>query len=298
MTHRIPSIPALSMVLTLGACGDNGVSGTDTATTGTTTGTTTETTTTTGPGTTTAATTTTTGTTTEAPTTTEPGTTTEGAESTTIRVVHLSPDAPTVDIFANAGATAPVVDALALRNASTVTVPAGEYAFSITPDNRPIDQAVFEVPPQTYEAGKAYTLVALGKLADKSFDVIRLEDELAGIDATTVRLQVTHAASAATFAQVDVWTGPRADMLTLLLADFSFKDTRTADVPDADLVLGVDVNDNQIPDFTWDVPGATLTPVLGGLVHVFAYSDAQDLPSLQVVAADGPASQLDPDPDR
>jgi len=296
MTHRISRTSALSIVLTLGACGDNGVSGTDTATTGTTTETTTEATTTTGPGPTTEATTT--GTTTAAPTTTEPGTTTGGAESTTIRVVHLSPDAPTVDIFVNGDTTAPVVDALARRNASTVTVAAGEHAFSITPDNRPADQVVFEVPPQTYEAGKVYTLVALGKLADKSFDVIRLEDELAGIDPTTVRLQVTHAASAAAFAQVDVWTGPRADMLTLLLADFAFKDTRTADVPDADLVLGVDVNDNQFPDFTWDVPGATLAPVLGGLVHVFAYSDAQDVPSLQVVAADGPTSELDPDPDR
>ena len=180
---------------------------------------------------------------------------------------------------------------------SEITVPSGEYAFSIAPDGRPIDQAVFEVPAQSFEAGKVYTVVALGKLADQSFDVIRLEDELAGIDPTRVRLQVTHAASAAAFAKVDVWTGPRADMLSLLLADFFLKDTRTADVPDTGLVLGVDVNDDQTPDFTWDVPSTALKPVLGGLVHVFAYSDTQDMPSLQVVAADGPARQLDPDPD-
>ena len=79
--------------------------------------------------------------------------------------------------------------------------------------------------------------------------------------------------------------------------DFSLKDTRTADVPDTGLVLGVDVNDDQTPDFTWDVPSTALKPALGGLVHVFAYSDAQGMPSLQVVAADGPARQLDPDPD-
>ncbi|MCY1009001.1 hypothetical protein OV079_26270 [Nannocystis pusilla] len=65
-------------------------------------------------------------------------------------------------------------------------------------------------------------------------------------------------------------------------------------MPDSDLVVGLDIDNDATPDAVWNVPGAALTPALGGLVHVFAYSDEQDTPSLQVVAADGPAVQLDP----
>ncbi|MCY1009000.1 hypothetical protein OV079_26265 [Nannocystis pusilla] len=50
---------------------------------------------------------------------------------------------------------------MALRSSGTVTVPAGEYSFSISADGSPIEDAVFEVPALSYEAGKVYTVVAL-----------------------------------------------------------------------------------------------------------------------------------------
>lgn len=285
-----------TLALGAGACGDDGASTTDDGTTNGTTGAT-------EPATTDETTTTTSGdapTTADAPTTTDasttgPGTTTEGVdETTTIRVVHLSPGAPAVDIFANGDGAAPVVDGLALRSSGTVTVPAGEYSFSIAADGSPIEDAVFEVPALSYEAGKVYTVVALGKLADQSFDIIRIEDDLAGIDPAQVRLQVTHAASGAAFAEVDVWAGASVDALAELIPDFPFKASGSADVPDSDLVVGLDIDNDATPDAVWNVPGAALTPALGGLVHVFAYSDEQDVPSLQVVATDGPTVQLDP----
>lgn len=294
MTHRIACIPVFSLVLALGACRGDREGATATAGTTTEATTTAATTTTTAPGTTTAATTTT------GPGTTTTEATTTGAtqQTTTIRFAHLAPDAPAVDIFANGNTSAPAFDGLQVRSSETVTLPAGEYAFAIAPDGGALDQAVFQVPSQSYEAGKRYTLVALGKLADKSFEVVRLEDQLTGLDTTKVRLQVTHAAAAAPFAEVDVWTGPRLDMLTLLLDDFRFKGTRSADLTDDDVVLAVDLDEDTTPDIVWNVPGAALTPALGGLIHVFAYSDAEDRPSLQIVATDGPTSQLDPTPNR
>ena len=39
---------------------------------------------------------------------------------------------------------------------------------------------------------------------------------------------------------------------------------------------------------------AALAPGVGAVVNVFAYSDDKDVPSLQVVAFDGEAIQLDP----
>ncbi|MBL9103818.1 MAG: DUF4397 domain-containing protein [Myxococcales bacterium] len=219
---------------------------------------------------------------------------TGGADTTTIRVVHLSPGAPAVDIFANGDGAAPVVDALALRNSITLQVPAGEYEFAVAADGSPIEEAVFAVPKLAYEAGKAYTVVAVGKLAEDTFDVIRFEDDAAGLDPAQLRLQVTHAAAAAAFAEVDVWAGPAPDQLAPLLPDFKFKSTGAADIPPNDLVVGLDADNDGTPDAVWSILGAALAPGVGAVVNVFAYSDDQDAPSLQVVAFDGEAIQLDP----
>lgn len=228
----------------------------------------------------------------------EPGTSSTGdtgnADTTTIRVVHLSPGAPAVDIFANGDGAAPVVDALAVRNSITLVVPAGEYEFAVAADGSPIEEAVFSVPKLAYEAGKAYTVVAVGKLAEDTFDVIRLEDDTTGLDPAQLRLQVTHAAAAKPFAEVDVWAGPSIEKLAPLLPDFKFKATGAADLPPDDLTVGLDVDNDEQPDAVWAIAGAALAPGVGAVVNVFAYSDDKDAPSLQVVAFDGEAIQLDP----
>lgn len=300
----------IATALTLAACGDNGGSGesggssgasaseatdpTATPTTGTGDTPTTDPGTTdpgmTDPGTT-------------DPGTTDPGTTTSAtdttgdtseAETTTIRVVHLSPGAPAVDIFVNGDGSAPVVDALALRNSITVVVPAGEYEFAVAADGSPIEEAVFSVPKLAYEAGKVYTVVAVGKLAEDTFDVIRLEEDTSGIDPAQLRLQVTHAAAGKAFAEVDVWAGASPDTLAPLIPDFKFKSTGAADIPPNDLTVGLDVDNDEKPDAVWAIAGAALAPGVGAVVNVFAYSDDKDAPSLQVVAFDGEAIQLDP----
>ena len=223
----------------------------------------------------------------------ETGTTGE-PETTTIRVVHLSPGAPAVDVFANGDGSAPVVDGLAVKNSLTLTVPAGDYEFAIAADGSPIEDAVFSVPTLTYEAGKVYTVVALGQLANNSFDIIRIENDPTGLDPAQLRLQVTHAASAAAFAEVDVWAGPSADALGELIPDFKFKSSGTADIPPSDLSVGLDIDNDAKPDAVWAIPGASLAPAVGAVVNVFAYSDEKDVPSLQVVAFDGATIQLDP----
>jgi hypothetical protein len=215
-------------------------------------------------------------------------------ETTTIRVVHLSPGAPAVDIFANGDGSAPAVDALAVLNSKTLTVPAGEYEFAISADGSPIEDAVFSVPKLDYDAGKTYTVIAVGKLADNSFDIVRIENDAEGLDPAKLRLQVTHAASAKPFAEVDVWAGADADSLATLIEDFKFKSTGTADVGPDDLVVGLDIDNDAKPDAVWEISGASLAPAVGAVVNVFAYSDDKDKPSLQVVAFDGPAIQLDP----
>lgn len=287
--------PLLVTSLTLAACSDDG-SGSATET-GTATATTSAT-----DGTSNTPTTGTPGTTGDDPTTGDPPTGTTGEDPTTggepettqIRVVHLSPGAPAVDVFANGDGAAPVVDALALRNSITLTVPAGDYEFAIAADGSPIADAVVTVPKLAYEAGKVYTVVALGQLAKNNFEIIRIENDPTGLDPAQIRLQVTHAASAPAFAEVDVWAGPSVDALAELIPDFKFKSSGTADVGPDNLTVALDVTNDGNPDAVWAIPGASLAAGVGTVVNVFAYSDDKDVPSLQIVAFDGATIQLDP----
>jgi len=308
MPHQNTVISLLWTTLALAACGDDGgtsdptttglttsgVSATDTDP-GETDATPTTTATTTGePTGTTADPTGATGTTTDEPETGTTSAETGELGTTTIRVVHLAPGAPAVDIFANGDGSAPAVDGLVLRNSITLEVPAGEYEFAISADGSPIEDAVFNVPKLAYEAGKTYTVVAVGKLAEDTFDILRLEDDAAGLDPTQVRLQVTHAAAAAPFAEVDVWAGADVNSLAALIPDFKFKSSGIADVGPNDLTIALDIDNDATPDAVWAIAGAALAPGVGAVVNVFAYSDEQDAPSLQIVAFDGAAIQLDP----
>lgn len=291
-------VPLFVAGLALTACSDDG-SGSATDTAGTTDGTSTVAPTTSVGDTPATASTgdepTTSGTTSETPTgTTGDPSTGEPVETTQIRVVHLSPGAPAVDVFANGDGAAPVIDALAVKNSITVTVPAGDYEFAVSATGTPIDAAVVTVPKLTYEANKVYTVVALGQLTKGNFEIIRIENDPTGLDPAQIRLQVTHAASAAAFAEVDVWAGASVDALAELIPDFKFKSSGTADVGPVDLSVALDIDNDAKPDAVWAIPGASLAPAVGAVVNVFAYSDETDIPSLQVVAFDGATIQLDP----
>lgn len=302
MSNQNTVISILWTTLALAACGDDGGTTDSTAGTGTSVGATETGTggtddTPTGPNTETSEPTGTTvdptGTATDEP---ETGTNTEtgDAETTTIRVVHLAPGAPAVDIFANGDGSTPVVDALALRSSITLEVPAGEYEFAIAADGSAIEDAVFSVPKLAYDAGKTYTVVAVGKLTENTFDILRLEDSTDGLDPAQLRLQITHAAAATAFAEVDVWAGADVNALAELLPDFKFGTSGTADVGPTDLTVALDIDNDATPDAVWAIAGAALAPGVGAVVNVFAYSDESDKPSLQVVAFDGAAIQLDP----
>jgi Domain of unknown function (DUF4397) len=93
-----------------------------------------------------------------------------------IRVVHLSADAPKVDIAAD---TAKKGDAI-FKNLNYgkakgyVNVPAGEYDLQVRPAGK--RKAAFDIPPLTLDAGKSYSAIAIGQLGGDSFTVILVED--------------------------------------------------------------------------------------------------------------------------
>lgn len=288
MQPRILTLTILSLVFTVTACGDDGNTPTsDTESTAAQT-----TAETSGP----------TGTTTDEPTTdagttgtpTTDATTGEPAGTAMIRVVHLSPDGPAVDVYANDGET-PVVEGLAVKNATDyLSVPAGDYTFAIAPAGTSLGDAVFTTPTLSLAADTMYTAVAVGKLApnmsDGAFDVVALVDDRAGLAAGSVRVQVLHGAAAGAFAEVDVWNVTDPNMPAPLIEDFAFKASGALDVPSVALVVGLDVDDDGAPDASFDVPPLPAD----ALVDVVAFSDDQDAPSLQAILGPGALTQLDP----
>ena len=98
------------------------------------------------------------------------------ADQAQIRVVHLSADAPKVDVAADGSS---VKDAIfkGLKYGKAkgyATVPAGEYDLEVRPAGE--KKAAFDIDPLMLEAGKSYSAMAIGQLGGGSFNVILVED--------------------------------------------------------------------------------------------------------------------------
>jgi hypothetical protein len=98
------------------------------------------------------------------------------ADEAQIRVVHLSADAPRVDIAADgSGRKDALVKRLAYPAATDyLNVPAGEYDLEIRPAGK--KKTAFDIPALTLESGKSYSAIAIGSLADGTFTVLAVED--------------------------------------------------------------------------------------------------------------------------
>jgi hypothetical protein len=108
-----------------------------------------------------------------------------------VRIMHASPDAPAVDIFVD-GKKA--VTALAFpANTGYVPLPAGPHDVAIfaSPSDgtgAPVLKATLQVA-----AGKDYTVLAVGRLADSTLSLLPLEDNNSAPAAGNAHLRLIHA---------------------------------------------------------------------------------------------------------
>lgn len=102
-----------------------------------------------------------------------------------LRVIHASPDAPAVDIYVNGNKA---ISNLAFKETTPWTaLPAGSYDVKVTAAGG--TDAVIEAN-LPLEAGKYYSVVATGKLADISAKVFM--DDLSMLESGKARLRVIH----------------------------------------------------------------------------------------------------------
>jgi hypothetical protein len=126
-------------------------------------------------------------------------------ETARVRVVHASPDAPAVDVYADG--------ARALTNvpykgySDYLPLPAGPHNFKVfaTGADPASDTAVIDADA-TLEAGKDYTVVAVGLLAD--IEAAVFEDNNAAPAAGKAHVRVIHASPDAPAVDVAVAGGP------------------------------------------------------------------------------------------
>jgi len=108
-----------------------------------------------------------------------------------VRIMHASPDAPAVDIFVD-GQKA--VTALAFpANTGYVSLPAGAHDVAVfaSPSNgtgTPVLKATLQVA-----AGKDYTVLAVGRLADSTLAILPLEDNNSAPAAGNAHVRLIHA---------------------------------------------------------------------------------------------------------
>lgn len=121
---------------------------------------------------------------------TETGTETGGEAR--VRVVHLSPNAPNVDLYVDGSA---VLEDVAFGTVSDyLALTAGTYTVEITAAGDP-DTSVFE-GDVTVEADTVYTIAAIGEVgdgADQPFEPLVLTDETEPPAGDMARLRVVHA---------------------------------------------------------------------------------------------------------
>lgn len=205
-----------------------------------------------------------------------------------LRVLHASPDAPAVDVYVN-GSKA--ISNLAFGEvSSTASLPAGTYDVKVTAAGG-TDAVISAKLP--LEAGKHYTVVAEGKLANITAKVI--EDNLVGLDAGKAQLRVVHASPDAPAVDVAVKGGP------VLVPNLAFPDASGYLAVDP-MTVDVEIRAAGTKTVALSVPGLTLEA--GKVYTVYAIGLLNGTPALKVLpvvdtaiaATTGPAPAPAPAP--
>jgi hypothetical protein len=222
---------------------------------------------------------------------TESDTTTENDETTetsmgngNVRVAHVSPNAPNVDVYVDGSA---VLEDVGFGTVSQyLEVPAGDRQVEITAAGDP-DASVFSgaVP---VAADTDYTVAALGEVgdaADRSFDPLILEDDNSAPGNDTARVRLVHASPDAP--SVDVTLASNGDAV---FDGVAYADASTVEVPAGDYTLEVrgdtESNDGEVvAEFDVSLSGGQVyTAFAAG--YLSADDDPADTPFELVVAQD------------
>lgn len=204
---------------------------------------------------------------------------------TNIRVLHLSPDAGSVDVWANGAVQA--VEGLGFPDGTGyLELDAGTYSFDITAAMDSPDNAVLTVPDLELSADTYYTAVAYNNAA--SIQAMALVDDYEGLAAGDIRVRAIH--TAVGVGDVDIWEISDPMNPIPLFTDVAFGDVSGyEDLPAMAYTLGFDLDNDANPDVVFELPSLEA----GTVANVFAATDAMGTPFLLAQFANGDTARVD-----
>ena len=206
---------------------------------------------------------------------------------TNLRAIHLSPDAPEVDIYFNSSATPSVTDLAFNEGTGFLAINAGTYDVAVAPANTSLGDAVLTVNDVDLGANQRYTAVAFAPVA--SIDAMLLTDDLSTPPAGQIRVRAIHTASAV--GQVDIWNIPSAGSPSLLYENVDFGVAGGyLTIPAGAYTLGFDVNNDGTPELTFTTPSLAA----GTVANIFAVSDAGSNVYLLAQLQNSQVAQINP----
>lgn len=206
-------------------------------------------------------------------------------ERARLRFLHLSPDAPAVDMYVRGNLE--IEDLTFTEGTGYVQVLAGDARFRVVPANEDIAQAVLDTSLQLV-AEQSYTAVAWDRLGDVRAALV--PDSIANLASGETRLQFVHAAS--DFGEVDIWTaGSPPTPLIQDLAPGAF--ASIDDMGDA-MTIAIDADDDGVGDARFALPDFDAS---GQLVNLYVTNDDAGSPFLVAHLPDGTTQRIDPEPD-
>ena len=172
-----------------------------------------------------------------------------------VRVAHLSPDAPNVDVSVDGDAVLEDVPYGAVSD--YLELAPGTYEVTIAAAGDP-DTVAFEGDVEVPEGD--YTIAAIGELSEENqpFEPLVLEDDNSPVEDGMSRVRVVHASPDAP--AVDVTVG-RTD--TVLFENVSFGESGYTEVPEGSYLLCVRTTDREdegdyVAGFDVDLAGGTV----------------------------------------
>jgi hypothetical protein len=213
---------------------------------------------------------------------------TGAGEMASVRVLHLSPDAPNVDVFVGDAADAVVSDLAFPDGTDYLMVPVGTYTFNVRVAGMPATDPVLTFADVALTADQQLTAVAWDEVAMLSGLAVNNDSD--GLDAANIRLTAIHAAGGV--GEVDIWNIPESGDPAPLWENLATGAVGDAvDVPAGAYTVGIDVDDDATPDLTFDLPDLAA----GTVANAYAVNDGDDV-FLIAQLPDGATARIDPNP--
>lgn len=208
------------------------------------------------------------------------------ADPAMLRAIHLSPNAPGVDIFLNAASQAVVSDLKFEQGTGYLEVDSGTYQIDVAPTGTTPGDAVLSVPGLQLSQGLSYTAVAFDQLSNIS--ALALVDDTSDLAAGSIRVRAIHTASAV--GQVDIWNIPASGSPSMLYENVDFGVAGNyLDIPAGAYTLGFDVDNDATPDVVFALPNLDA----GTVANVFAVSNSMGSVYLLAQLQNGVVARID-----